>query len=198
MENIFILSTDIKIIKLPPYKITPNYENLLLDELNKLYNGKCSNNGFIKPGSIKIKQIKKGEIEKFSFKGYINFQIEFYLQICKIPNGIQLVCNVEEQNDFGFKCLFTYFEESLNTNLTICEIYIPRNTSTKISSDVNLSTINNQDKVIIEILRSDFSNGEFSIRAVGKIVKKLDKNYSGKIYINNINNEKNIENISQR
>jgi len=188
MDNIFVSSIDKKIIKFEPSKLTPNYQDDILNELNKLYNGKCSNNGFIKPNSIKIRNILQGEIEKFSFKGYINFEVEFYLQICKIPNNIHLVCDVVEQNDFGFKCNFNYFDNSLNTNLTICEVYIPRNASVKISSNVNLSTINTNDKVLIEILRSDFSIGESTLRAVGKILKKIPTNYNGNIYINNINN----------
>jgi DNA-directed RNA polymerase subunit E'/Rpb7 len=194
MENIFVLSIDKKFIKFPPQKLTPNYKDIILNDLNKLYNGKCSNNGFIKPNSIKITQIKSSEIEKFSFKGFINFEVEFSYYICKIPNNIQLVCTIEEQNEFGFKCNFIYFEESLNTNIVICEVYVPRNASTKISSSINLSTINNNDKVIIEILRSDYSIGDSSLRAVGKIIKKLDSNYSGNIYINNLNNNNNVIN----
>jgi DNA-directed RNA polymerase subunit E'/Rpb7 len=185
MENIFILSIDKKIVKVHPSKLTSNYKDYINNELYKLYNGKCSNNGFIKPNSIKIKRITSTEIEKFSFKGYVNFEVEFYYEICKIPNNIQVVCQVEEQNDFGLKCNFTYFEESLNTNLTICEVYVPRNASNKINSTINLSTVDNNDKVLVEILRSDFSIGELSLRAVGKIIKKLDSNYSGKIYMNN-------------
>lgn len=171
-------------IKIHSNQLTSNIDNLLLSKLNAKYSGKCHKYGFIKNNSIKILEIMKGQIEAFSFQGFIIYQIKFTADICKLPNSLNIIGKVINKNDFALLCNFSYFDETSNDNITLIEIIIPFSTSEKISSLINLTTINIDDKVQIEIIGNKFSIGDTKISALGRIIKKVN-NESEMIFINN-------------
>lgn len=185
--NIFLPIILYDKIKIKPNQLSNNIETLLLDKLNNKFSGKCHKHGLIKKNSIKILELIAGQIETFSFQGFIVYEIKFSALICKLPNSLNLIGTIVNKNDFALLCNFTYFEESINEQLTVVEVIIPLSTSEKIGSLINLSSVNINDKVQIEIIGNKYSIGDVKISALGKIIKKMDAN-SEMIFLNTQNN----------
>jgi DNA-directed RNA polymerase subunit E'/Rpb7 len=181
-ENIFIKRQLSHIIKLAPHKLNHNFKDYLYDSLKKSFDGRCSKDGYIKPGSIDIKKIEYAEVEQFSLNGYVNCKVNFEADICELPRGTILKCRVINTNMFGILCAY-----DLHTAvglITFIELIIPQQ-SISMQSSVQLSTVKKGDTVLVEVLGRQFNvsdnkgdnasnRGDNKITGVGRIMDAVE------------------------
>lgn len=177
----FILEEFEDTVKVHPKDICADMEKTILKILRKEKEGICTNNGFIKKGSIKICEIGPGKIELSTFHGYLNYLVKYSAQVCNPVKDNIVAAKVVNQNNFGILCSSIMNQEDDGIESPILEIIVPKH-SPAFVSQVNLDTVNIGDNVMIQIVGKKYQLYNKKISIIGKIVVDestrivLDKN----------------------
>ena len=81
-------------------QLNNNYKLQILNTLRKSLEGKCCEEGYIKPGSIDIQEISCGCLKNSSIKFYIGFRCD----MCRPVEGQMVSCLVDNITKAGIKC----------------------------------------------------------------------------------------------
>jgi DNA-directed RNA polymerase subunit E'/Rpb7 len=81
-------------------QLNNNYKLQILNTLRKSLEGKCCEEGYIKPGSVDIQEISCGCLNNSSIKFYIGFRCD----MCRPVEGQMVSCIVDNITKAGIKC----------------------------------------------------------------------------------------------
>lgn len=177
--NTNILSTKVKI---KADQLNKNFKVYLLQKLKKEYEGIFTKFGLVKTDTIELHKISIGKLEQNSFEGNIIYNVLFKAEICNPTIGSIILCTIQNINDFGILCA------AKDNNNSIIEVIVPKK-SEAIISDIDLSSLNINDSVFVEILGKKPKLNDTKIRCIGKITKtsklnvNIDDSYSNDIVI---------------
>ena len=171
MSNANIYNTNVLTtkIKIKASQLNKNFKKYILQKLKKEYEGIYTKFGLIKSDSIEILKVSLGNIEQNGFEGNIIYHVEFKSQLCNPTVGSIILCNVVNLNNFGILCT------AKDEDKSIIEVIVPKK-SLAIKSDVDLSTIKQNDKVFIEIMGKKQELNDTKIKCIGKITKTKSRN----------------------
>lgn len=156
-------------IKISSKDLNKNFEENILNKLEKdLYNG-YTKFGIIKKNSIKILKSSLGKLEVNGFMGNILYEVVFSCLICNPIILSKFICKVINVNNFGI------LAKIINDNeiIDIVEIIIPKKTAS-ILSDIDLNTININDKILIQIIGKRPELNDKVIKCIAKVIKKIN------------------------
>ena len=136
--------------------IGANYFEILEKMLKNKFEGKCIEQGYVKPDSILILNNSSGLIKGSN----IEFNITYQCLICCPVEGMKIKCIVQNITKAGFKCVM-----SLENNPLI--IFVAR--------DHNLlqdkySNINEEDEIFVKILGIRYELNDNFISAIAKLI----------------------------
>lgn len=156
-------------IKLEPVYLNQNFKSILLQRLKQKIEGVCSKHGYIRKDSVELYKIAPGCIEILSLNGNINYDIQFYADVCNPLIGTVIKgAKVVNMNRFGILVEAKVFATS------VLEIIVAKN-SVNIVSEIDLDTISIGDDVNVEVIGKKFNIGDKKISVIGKIVKNVNK-----------------------
>ena len=156
-------------IKISSKDLNKNFEENILNKLEKeLYNG-YTKFGIIKKNSIKILKSSLGKLEVNGFMGNTLYEVVFSCLICNPIILSKFICKVINVNNFGI------LAKIINDNeiIDIVEIIIPKKTAS-ILSDIDLNTININDKILIQIIGKRPELNDKVIKCIAKVIKKIN------------------------
>jgi hypothetical protein len=133
-----------------------------------LYNG-YTKFGIIKKNSIKILKSSLGKLEVNGFMGNILYEVVFSCLICNPIILSKFICKVINVNNFGILAKIINDDEVID----IVEIIIPKKTAS-ILSDIDLNTININDKILIQIIGKRPELNDKVIKCIAKVIKKIN------------------------
>ena len=171
MSNTNIYNTNVLTtkIKIKSSQLNRNFKKYILQKLKKEYEGIYTKFGLIKSDSIEILKVSLGNIEQNGFEGNIIYHVEFKSQLCNPTVGSIILCTVVNLNNFGILCT------AKDDDKSIIEVIVPKK-SLAIKSDIDLTTIKQNDKVFIEIMGKKQELNDTKIKCIGKITKTKSKN----------------------
>jgi DNA-directed RNA polymerase subunit E'/Rpb7 len=156
-------------IKISSKDLNKNFEENILNKLEKdLYNG-YTKFGIIKKNSIKILKSSLGKLEVNGFMGNILYEVVFSCLICNPIILSKFICKVINVNNFGILAKIINDDEVID----IVEIIIPKKTAS-ILSDIDLNTININDKILIQIIGKRPELNDKVIKCIAKVIKKIN------------------------
>lgn len=153
-------------IKLEPSELTNKYIDNLLTKLRERYEGKYTEIGYVKRGSIDIKSIMLGRAEMTSHTGYCVFDIIIWVETINLLSnsaGHTVIATVAQTNMFAIK------SEIKDGDDTIIEILTPKGVAV-IKNEIDVTAIKPGDTVEIAILSHKTGYGDSKIRATGRII----------------------------
>lgn len=150
-------------IKLEPAELTNQYIDHLLNKLRTRYEGKYTEIGFVKRGSIEIKSIMLGRAEMASHSGHCVFDIIIWVETINILSNITVIATVAQTNMFAIK------SDIKDGDDTIIEILTPKGVAV-IKNEIDVSNIKSGDIIEINILSHKTGYGDSKIRATGRIL----------------------------
>jgi len=101
-SNIYFKTIIYQDVILQPKHLNNNFEKNLEDQVISKISGKCINEGFVMPGSIKIVGRSIGNCNNYQFNGIIKFKLALACTICNPPKESTIKVKIEKINKHGF------------------------------------------------------------------------------------------------
>lgn len=129
-------------------------ENLVHDKLQLKLEGRCSRDGFVQPGTIKVLSRSMGSLEKGRFTGSFIFNLQAEGMVLNPPDGTVLEGEVIRKNKMG---IYVSYQDAVR-------VIIPRDLH--VGDDI-FEAVEIGDLVEVEIKKSRFQVNDPYILSVG-------------------------------
>lgn len=127
---------------------------ILLDKIRKKICNKCNNKGYV-GNDIEIISRSIGKINASHFTGNIHYNVKLKVNICVPLIGTKIKAKVLGKNEAGVLCMVEPFKIMISP----------------LNEDIN--DLNNEDEIIVEVLRYKVDINEKYIKILGKFIEKL-------------------------
>ena len=149
-------------------------ESLLLEKLAARLEGKCSQHGYVVPGSLTLLSRSMGYVENGRFTGDIVYHVQAEGDVIYPPDGTVLEGRVEKMNTMG---MFVVYEVKDKKNpesnsYPAIKIILPRDL--QIGKD-DFNSVEPGDQVQLEVKKSRFQVNDDFILCVGDFRSVLTK-----------------------
>lgn len=148
MENVLKTERICEVVKVHPKYVAKNIQEIVLVLLREKYEGKATEYGYIRRGSIKFASVSSAQVEYYTLHGYVNVDVVFTAQVFNPPKDSIIDTQIMDMNDFGYKA------SSFMDGESIIEIIIPKQLTLKHGVYLN-PTIGDSVKVKIMDMRVD-------------------------------------------
>lgn len=156
--NIYFKSVLEKSIYMDLNNVNSNLEKNILTILKENYEGKCTNDGYIKNDSINIITYSSGII----INGFIKFNIVFDCMICYPVEGMKLECVVKNITKAGLRC-------ELNEDKSPLIIFVARDHHYK---NQEFNNIGENDFIKVKIIGQRFELNDVYISVISEFLEK--------------------------
>ncbi len=158
--NIYFKSILEKSIYIDLNNVNSNLEKNILTILKENFEGKCTNDGYIKIDSIKIVTYSSGLV----LSGSIKFTIVFECLICYPVEGMILDCVIKNITKAGLRC-------ELNEENSPLVIYVARDHHYK---NEEFNNVSENDTINVKIIGQRFELNDPYICVISEFLKKSD------------------------
>ena len=145
----------IKTISIPPIMLNNDLDVHIFDKLKNQVEGKCSKEGYIKEGSIKVISKSNGFFAGSLFTGVVNYNVTFSAEVCRPVKGDLINCEVKYINKLGIQAelgsLLIIIAKEFHNDKTI------------------FRNIKQGDKIEIEVIDCKFKKNDKNILIAAKI-----------------------------
>jgi hypothetical protein len=146
-------------INLPMTTVNKNIREIIETQISYLFEGKCINEGFVKPGSTKIITYSSGIIERGTT---ILFEVLFECLVCFPVEGTLVSCLAKNITKAGIRA------ESAEESPSPIVIFIARDHH---FSNSYFSSIQEGDKFTVRIIGQRFELNDKYISVIAEIIK---------------------------
>jgi ribA/ribD-fused uncharacterized protein len=129
-------------------------DKLLEEKIRTQYEGRCSRNGYVVPGTVKLISRSIGVVEKGRFTGDILYYAEATSKVLQPPDGFILIGEVIRKNKMG---MYVNYKDAIR-------VMIPRDLHI---GDEDFESVNVGESVRVEIKKSRYQVNDTSILSVG-------------------------------
>jgi DNA-directed RNA polymerase subunit E'/Rpb7 len=160
-----------KKIHLTIREIGKNIKKILEERVSYIYEGKCMDEGFIKPGSISLVTYSSGVING----EYVEFQVIFDCMICNPSEGMLVECNVKTITKAGIHAIHT--DKDGVSPLTLFVARDHHNTN------AHFSSIKEDTNITVKIIGVRYELDDEYICAIASLPSKIIQRDEKKIKI---------------
>ena len=157
-------------IVLKPNKLDQDYQSSVLQIIKERFEGICSHNGYIRPGSIELVAVTMGQVRAFSLNGDVEFGVQFKADVCSPCNGMLVMAKVVNINRLGIMAVVN----SDGADKPILEIVIVRGfDGAKVDGtlvDPRIDAVQIGHVINVEVLGKRFQLNDKKISIIGRIV----------------------------
>ena len=157
-------TTLVKDIVINPVNINKDINDFILKKCKFIFEGKCTNEGYIKEDSIKILKKSLGSYNGSLFNGATTYIVMFEALLCNPPIGQIINLNIENINKIGIRS----FIGPLNIIIAI-----EFETNKKLFKNLKVG-----DEINIEVIDKQIKKNSKYIKISGKIVSGKNKKNS--------------------
>jgi DNA-directed RNA polymerase subunit E'/Rpb7 len=158
LRNIYSRCVITKKITLPVIAIHKDVGESIANSISFNFEGKCINEGYVKPGSSKIITYSSGIIERGI---YISFEVVFECLVCFQVEGALLSCVAKNITKAGIRA-----ESSTETPSPIV-VFIARD---HFHMNSNFSNVQEGDNIVIKVIGQRFELNDKYISIIGELV----------------------------
>lgn len=159
-NNIYFNNVLIKRLCIKSKYLNENIDEYINNYLKSNIEGKCIDEGYVEPNSIKVIKKSIGLILGSRFTGDVTYDIIYNANVCNPVTGNIINCKVKFINKLGI----------LATNGPIT-ITIPK----QLHNDLDFEHIKVDDTIKIEVIAKKYSLNQKEIKIVAKIYNKKNK-----------------------
>ena len=149
-------------------------ESLLLEKLAARLEGKCSQHGYVVPGSLTLLSRSMGYVENGRFTGDIVYHVQAEGDVIYPPDGTVLEGRVEKMNTMGMFVVYEVKDKKNpeSTSYPAIKIILPRDL--QLGKD-EFNSVEPGDMVQLEVKKSRFQVNDEFILCVGDFRSVLTK-----------------------
>jgi DNA-directed RNA polymerase subunit E'/Rpb7 len=148
-----------KSVRLPMTAVNKNIRGTIEKMISSEFEGKCMNEGFVKPGSSKIITHSSGMIERGI---HIVFEVVFECLVCFPVEGALLSCVAKNITKAGIRA------ESADESPSPVVIFIARDHN---YANTYFSTIQEGDKMMVRVIGQRFELNDKYISIIAELMK---------------------------
>ena len=159
-----------KKLVLPITMIGKNLIEVILDKIKNDYEGKCVNEGYIKPESCIIIRYSSGVIERGN---QIIFEVVFECDVCFLVEGTKISCSVKNVTKAGIRA-----ESSIDVPSPIM-VFVAKDHHLNIHEFIEIKI---GDIITVRVIGQRFELNDKFVSIIGEFVKekKYDPRYDPK------------------
>ena len=162
-ENCILYNT----VSVQPDELNQNIEAIIIKKLRKKVEGKCLQEGYIKPGTVKLISRSAGVLNPAHFNGTAKYNVRYNADVCNPVQNQIIECVVDTVGKPGIRA---YVEDA-----TTSPLYIMLSKSHHLNNKY-FTTLKENDHIKVKVINSEFNYYEEQIRvlAVLENTKPLD------------------------
>jgi hypothetical protein len=134
-------------------------DDIILQKVTAMVEKKCSEDGYILPGSVSVISRSMGYFESARFTGDANYYVKLKCNVLYPVDGAQLVGNVERKNKMG---LYVNYKDAIH-------IQVPRDLHI---GNPAYEEVEIGDTILLELKRSRFTINDPFILSSGKFISR--------------------------
>ena len=134
-------------------------DDIILKKVTGMVEKKCSEDGYVLPGSVSVMSRSMGYFEAARFTGDANYYVKLKCNVLYPVDGAQLVGNVERKNKMG---LYVNYKDAIH-------IQVPRDLHI---GNPAYEEVEIGDTVLLELKRSRFTINDPFILSSGKFISR--------------------------
>jgi DNA-directed RNA polymerase subunit E'/Rpb7 len=166
MEQIAVFQEKVALAPIDLRSDITSFDEILLNKLKKQLEGKCSKNGFVIPGSLELLSRSMGFCEKGRGTSDFLYYIKARGKVYNPPDGLVVEGQVMLKNKMG---CYVILDNAIR-------IMIPRDLHI---GNEEFDTIELNDRIRIEIKKSQFRANSSHILSIGQFLGKIGDEGSG-------------------
>tara|TARA_B100000795_G_C22722726_1_gene408164 strand:- start:126 stop:665 length:540 start_codon:yes stop_codon:yes gene_type:complete len=149
-------------ISIPIHLIGSNLINIINMKLTKLFEGKCSKEGYIKNGSIQILTYSSGVLED----NFILFDVSFECLICRPVEGMRILCKIDNITKAGIRASYYNQIESPVT------IFLARD---HYANNPLFLKLEEGDLINVKVIGTRFELNDKNVYIIAELLKKIKR-----------------------
>lgn len=149
-------------ISIPINLIGSNLINIINMKLTKLFEGKCSKEGYIKNGSIQILTYSSGVLED----NFILFDVSFECLICRPVEGMRILCKIDNITKAGIRASYYNQVESPVT------IFLARD---HYANNPLFLKLEEGDLINVKVIGTRFELNDKNVYIIAELLKKIKR-----------------------
>jgi len=138
---------------------TQSIDDMILKRAQAMVENKCSEDGFVLPGSITLLSRSMGYYEAARFTGDVNYYVKLQGKVLYPVDGVRLTGKVIRKNKMG---LYVNYKDAIH-------IQVPRDLHV---GDPKYEEVQIDDMILIELKRSKFAINDPFILSSGQFIAK--------------------------
>jgi len=189
MDNLFVRSIVTERVKLQPHELRRGYEASILRQLKSAHEGRCTRNGYIRRGSIRIVKVSEGRLDTNSLNGSVQFVAVFECDACTPVKGDAVTATVRNFNRFGVMAsvgipdareesegdVADTKRASVTTPVPVMSIIIPKQSASgSLNSAIDLNAVAVGDRLVTEIVNVKYELNDPRISTLGRALRKME------------------------
>ena len=144
------------------------FHDIIIHQLKKKYEEKCSKYGYIRKDSLTMVSRSVGEFIKQHFNSSIMYHATCKAEVCNPAIGSKFECTVVNRNQFGLTC------EGIYDDIVVMRIMIP-NTTSRILNEVDIVNIKIGEEILVEVLGNKYLLQDKTIQIIARTLEKQQK-----------------------
>lgn len=167
MDPIYVSSVLTNTISITPKELNQNINQVILNKLRIKVEGKCLQDGYIKPGSVEIISRTAGTLNPAHFNGNVRYNIRYKADVCHPIQNQIIQCIVKTVGKPGIQA---YIEDKEKSPLYIMLA------KTHHLNNKHFNALEEGDKIKVKVINSEFNFCEDKIRVLAILdsMKKSD------------------------
>jgi DNA-directed RNA polymerase subunit E'/Rpb7 len=157
-EKVYLTPKDMNLV------VNQTIDKLLLKQLREKLENRCSQHGFVIPGSLQILSRSMGQIENGRYTGNIIFHVQSQGRVLNPANGTRVKGTIIKKNKMG---LYVIYKNAIR-------ILVPRDLHL---GNVEFENLEKDDEIEIEIRKSRFQIHDQFILSIGVYVGSDGKTF---------------------
>ena len=162
LETIYSRGLITRKIVLPINTIGKNIREVIEQNIQNSFEGKCIAEGYIKPESAKIISYSSGVVDRGN---YVNFEIVFECDVCFPVEGMLIQCVAKNITKAGVRA------ESANEFPSPVVVFIAKDHHYSVA---NFADIKEGDKITARVIGQRFELNDKYVSIIGELVKEND------------------------
>lgn len=186
MENLFVKSVVTEQVKVKPHELRQGYESTILSRLKTTHEGRCTRNGYVRRGSIRIVKVSEGMLDTNCLNGSVQFVAVFECQSCTPVKGDTVTATVRNFNRFGVMASVGIPDapanptdtvtDSSSTVFPVMSIIIPKQSaSSAMHSHIDLNNVAVGDNLVTEVINVKYELNDTRISVLGRVIQKVNE-----------------------
>ncbi len=168
MEALFVHSVLRDAVLVKPHMLGGNYRDVVLAQLRREVEGRCTRHGYVLPGSVALHRICSGRVEAVSLNGDVRFDAWYHARVLDPPVGARLPARIVSANKFGVLAHSGIASPAGAFVPVVESIVTKQGVAGAAPSEVDLASLGPGDAIVVEVLGKKYELHDTRIAVVGR------------------------------